>query len=600
MISNINSSNVFNSNTFIWLCIGIISAWLFWAATIVGIETGDGYLTLTTSQYFLGINERYGFQRGPLLALYLVPAEWLSNIFHLHPLDVRLHHISTALLHSLYIIFVWLLLRHYYRDSDWLVAVAFLASIPSFVFFTYGIFISPDIFPGIILATMVILVVKFEKQEDWVVWITLVLLGFIAVAIKQTYALFWVSILIASFIYYSKRTNLLLFSAAALSGILSWLTYAWFVQDATTAQGTPWLLGPLEQINTVNTLYSRQSVDVKGIFTWWLYLRNFYNYGMLTATLIVPAILYSLFYIKNKNKTIQLMAVIWLACFSLLHIITFKEVRYLAFLAPLSAFLLVPFFRHAFKSKYKRGFILLIVITLAFDFSQNIREAMRVNQPFYQGLIKNFFKPLDTMYADSTFFQSKKKQVVIINHIGFTPNLFSPFKGDRYHRTFHLPSAIVYDLYDLKNVSYSSNFTIDGEDHIGVSHENFSEGDILIFSNQAPVREPPWDQLNLSNLDKNYIQIITVAEKISLSKKGDDFYLPSNFPESSPALLINSRNYSFMSTLIHSSIDKTALRKLIGEAIVQQDVIEIMGFRISRLCNNKACFDIDANGQRMY
>lgn len=597
MFSNFKPPTNSNINAIIWLFIGLIISWLFWSAAIVGIEIGDGFLTLTTSQYFLGLNETYGYQRGPFLALYLVPAEWLSNAFNLHPLDVRLHHASTAILHSIYVGITWLLLKNYFRDFDWLVAIAFLATIPSFIFFSYAIFISPDIFPGLILIGMIFLIVKFEKSPTVTTWLALVFLGFLAVTIKQSYAIFWASLLVAFWSFNSRKTNLHLFLAASLSAVLSWFAYAWFLLD-TFGSGTDWWLGPFKQIAFVNNQYTTTDKGLDDIFIWWLYLRNFYNYGILTSTLIIPAIIYSLFFFKGKDQLLKIMAIIWCINIIFMQSIPFKEVRYIEYLAPLSAFILVPFFRLAIHSKYRRGFILLLTISFMFDFSQSGREAFRINQPFYQGMLQSYLKPLENLNTNSVQKRTEIPRVTMINPAGFTPPVFSPLKGDRYHRTFHISPITFKNLYGFNDIQFSHYAT--GPVEIKINHEIMSEGDIMIFTNQNPVRSPPWDKFNMATLNKDYNQFIAIAEPITLHKNNNRFSFNSDKNDKRPVLLLNNNKHEFNILIGYKYFDIHNLENLLDKTELEKNTIELTGFRISRSCTINGCFDMENDGYTMY
>lgn len=582
-------------NSIVWFFIGTIIIWLFWSATVLGIETGDGYSTIVTSQYFIGLNNEYGFQRGPLLSLYLIPAEWLSNYLNLHPLDVRPHHFLTALLHSIYIVATWLILKRYYSNYNWPVAAAYLAAIPSFVFFSYAVFISPDIFPGLILITMILLVAEFAKKSSLKIWLALIALGFIATTIKQTYAIFWISILFTICFIYSKKIVLKLVFAAIISGILSWLSYAWFLNDAFSTTSTWWIMRPLQQISFINDLYSRESNTTSDIFVWWLYIRNYYNYGTLAATLILPSLAYILFYLKSKDKTLKLAATIWIINIIFLQITPYKEVRYLEYLAPLTAFLLVPFFNLISRSEYKYYFISLIFITFTFDLTKNTNEALRLNNDFYSSLTQSYFKPLDDLYAKATFFNTRQPQVVAINHTGFTPNIFSPLKGDRYHRTFHLPNHALPTLYGFKNLNYQY-LTITDEsiiDKTNISYEFFNEGDILLFSNQNPVREPPWDSLNLSSLKKHYVQVLATAEEVLLTKKDGKYQFKTDKDDTRPLLLMNDKNKKFRISISNDNFTKDELSKILGQKTTEFETIKLTGFRVSRLCNYKGCLNME-------
>ena len=74
-----------------------------------------------------------------------------------------------------------------------------------------------------------------------------------------------------------------------------------------------------------------------------------------------------------------------------------------------------------------------------------------------------------------------------------------------------------------------------------MSYDLFYDGDIILFSNKNPVREPPWDTLNMATLDKDYSQILGSAETMTLTRKGPSFILTSAEDDKRPVLLLNSK-----------------------------------------------------------
>jgi len=576
-----------------WLFIGLIIIWLFWSASILGIETGDGYLTLATSQHFLGLNETYGFQRGPFLAFYLIPAEWIANSIGLHPLDLRPHHIMTAFLHSIYICFIWLILTRFYDKFDKFVAIAFLATIPSFIFFSYAIFISPDIFPGLILIAMILLAAKADKQSSIYIWSSLVILGFIATLFKQTYAIFWITILVSCLFFYSRKTNFFLFTAASFSALLSWLTYAWFLQDAISPDIQWWIKPAYQIIIVANQFSSYSSEALNKIFLPSLYIQNLYNYGLLTSILILPSIAYVLFFDKSNNKTLKIISINWILIFLFLQFITYKEVRYLIPLAPLSAFILVPFLRFSEHSKFRVLFLSLITILLIFDISKGVSESLRVKHNFYQTMTSEYLQPINTFFENRN--TQNKNKIIMINELGFTPNIYSPLKFDRFHRTFHLSKSVLPLLYGFDNdvfFSYGANDAI--------SHEAFSAGDLILFSNEQVIREPPWDPLNRVSFHKNFTQIIGIAEKLTLSKAGDNFVITTGSNDEKPLMLLNNKHHRLRALLGYNTFRTRDLATIIDKQTLSGDTIELIGFRILRSCNGSGCFDMINNGSAMF
>ena len=85
----------------------VIVIWVILAAILVDIEYYDGFDTISNSRLFLGKSWFFNPNRAPLMGLLLVPAEVVKEIWNLHPLEVRPHHLMMALLHIAYLIGVY-------------------------------------------------------------------------------------------------------------------------------------------------------------------------------------------------------------------------------------------------------------------------------------------------------------------------------------------------------------------------------------------------------------------------------------------------------------------------------------------------------------
>lgn len=89
----------------------LITAWLVATLYFVRIDFDDGYSTIVNSQYFLGISRDYFWQRGPLVAWLLVPAEFLANLLGLGAFNVLPHHATMIAIHMAYLVGVWIMLK---------------------------------------------------------------------------------------------------------------------------------------------------------------------------------------------------------------------------------------------------------------------------------------------------------------------------------------------------------------------------------------------------------------------------------------------------------------------------------------------------------
>src|SRR5215470_3703233 len=87
--------------------VGPVAAWLLLAAVLVDIEYYDGRSAICNARYFLGRSSFYLFDRGPVMGWLQMPAELVKDWLRLHPLEVRPHHVTMALLHVGYLLAVW-------------------------------------------------------------------------------------------------------------------------------------------------------------------------------------------------------------------------------------------------------------------------------------------------------------------------------------------------------------------------------------------------------------------------------------------------------------------------------------------------------------
>jgi hypothetical protein len=87
--------------------LGASAIWLVLAAVLVDVEYYDGISAICNSRYFFSWSDFYFFDRGPFMAWVQMPAEALKGWLALDPLDFRLDHATTALLHIGYLVAVY-------------------------------------------------------------------------------------------------------------------------------------------------------------------------------------------------------------------------------------------------------------------------------------------------------------------------------------------------------------------------------------------------------------------------------------------------------------------------------------------------------------
>ena len=219
------------------VALALISAWLLTCAFLIEGEFGDGYATIVNARYFFGDSPGYYVQRGPLAAVALWPVELIVQALNLNALDVRPYHLFSALLHGAYLYICWMLLRRA-PGSGSARLLAFATAILTVVFYCYAPYLSHDLLPGMMFLLMIFIAHRWLEQPRLADSIYLVLLGAAVTLTKQTYAIFWVTIVAFAFVSLLLKADdgrvtvrkwLILTSLAACSAVITWLGYSWFI-----------------------------------------------------------------------------------------------------------------------------------------------------------------------------------------------------------------------------------------------------------------------------------------------------------------------------------------------------------------------------------
>lgn len=426
--------------TLLLLLLGI---WLAAAAWLVNVEYGDGYSVVVNAGYLLGSADAWFWQRGPLMALLLVPAEWLAQALALAPLDVRPHHALMALLHLVYLAGVWRLLVAFHGRTL-ATLTGWLAAIPTLLFFSYAPFISHDILPGLLALYLLWISQRFPGQPDAADFVRFLVLSAALVLIKQTYALVPVAILIARLFALAStrgldarevRAGLSLAAAVVLAGALSWAVYA--LASAARFPEVGFLLRPLAMIDAVGNNYDGVA-ELDDVFYQWVYLRNLPAYGILAMTLVLPGLAIAW---RSGDAASRQLALCWLLLLAAMCWIPYKEVRYLGFLAPLTAALIVPVIALALqRGAFYRAALALVLLV---DLARVVPEAVRITDPYYREGVAAFFEPLA---------RERDSDVPIFFVSGWL-SFISPepraFAGDAFHRIVEMQIEQVRALHGL-------------------------------------------------------------------------------------------------------------------------------------------------------
>ncbi|MBK6740175.1 MAG: hypothetical protein IPG64_21255 [Haliea sp.] len=114
---------------------------------------------------------------------------------------------------------------------------------------------------------------------------------------------------------------------------------------------------------------------------------------------------------------------LWIVLVLIMHAIPHKEVRYLAFLAPITAFVLAPVIKLAWNKR--REYRLVIVGLLLIDLMHVVPEAARLYSPYYRQAVTDFFEQLPTGEDQNT-------QLIIEQPVSFVSPEPGAFFADRF------------------------------------------------------------------------------------------------------------------------------------------------------------------------
>lgn len=546
----------------------LISVWLLACAFTVGGEFGDGYQTIINARYFYADISSYFVQRGPLAALALWPVEAIINKLGLSPVDVRPYHLYSALLHSLYLLGCWLLLK---RSGQSFITriIAFATAILSVVFFANAPYLSHDIIPGFVFLLFVFLCNRWIREPTVALALQLVVIGTAVTFIKQTYAIFWIAMCVYSLLAFLFKWNdgsvslpkmLHLFALAGLSAVLSWFGYGWFIGGELPQVSL--LERPMSLIGSVSSQYASEG-GISSLFPWDIYVRNLHNYGIATMLLIIPGIVLAF---RSGDARLRMVAVCWLISVIIMQSIGFKEVRYLAFLAPLSAMLILPVVSLAIRSRVVFPVLLVLVV---------------VDQ--YRGLSMAAAQISSTPGMDVTRFVGEADnsgKIVSSRDMSFAFMANSPMQRDRYHGIFHLTGEQLSRLYEgRKDVRIMS----DPRD-LGVI--GIEPGDRVLYSNRTLVRRPPWQDDNVPLGLEQALMSSGVATMINLNLSGDQFLIEGH--DGKFVMFIPQPGSGKQMPLIASGkLPASKVKLVYGDST--GDALEVLGVVLDSLCQTDRC-----------
>ena len=492
------------------LVLGPAAAWLVLAAALVDIEYYDGVSAICNARYFLGRSSLYLADRGPLMAWLLMPAEMVKDWLGLHPLEVRPHHATMAVLHLGYLLAVYGALVRL-LGQRWSTVIAFTTAITSYVFASYAPFISHDLLAGALFLWMLIWSEDVAHAPRLRPWLLLVAAGTLAPLVKQTFGVFWIAVLAAHGVPVLARAESRhrtsgralgwLAGGAIASGLLAWVIYGLVL--ANWAPQIPVWLRPYRNLQFLAGV--TEGTDIQ--MPLWIYVRNAWAYGRLTTLLLVPGLALSLAGSPRQRR----LALAWITGILFIHALPLREVRYMAFLAPLSAVVIAPALQ--IMGRHRAGLVVAAGL-LALDVTGAAREASRVATTFYRrSELRAFLEPL------SGGARLRRPLFHNISMLSFVSPDPSPLAADRYHHIFHMGIGHIGVLYGYAAEDVRVLFPHAATAVMAAA----PEGSVLLFSTAILAHGPTWTPAPVPGL-ASFVQGLATAQTIHLRARDDGLY----------------------------------------------------------------------------
>jgi hypothetical protein len=547
--------------------------WLLLATVLVDIEYYDGLSAISNARYFLGLSSFYIFDRGPLMAWIQMPAEAIKSVWALHPLDFRLHHATMALVHGAYLVVVYRALVSQYNHG-WATLIAMVTAIASYTFFSYAPFLSHDLAPGALLLWMVIWSDDVARAPRLAPWLLIVAMGTLAPLVKQTYGVFWIAVLAAHALpallqmdhqYRSSRRAVgVLAAGAAASGMAAWVIYGLVLAD--WAPDVDVWLRPYRNLQYLAHVYDGTDAS----FPVWIYIKNLWAYGRLTTLLLIPGLVLSL----SGSGLQRRVAIAWIVAIIFVHAMPLREVRYIAFLAPLSAFLIVPAVQMLLRHRLA---LLVLAPLLALDIGGAALEAARIGSAFYRdNQLRALLEPFNAgerLPAPVFYTQSM---------LSFAAPEASPLAADRYHRIFHVGVHHIAVLYGYA----------DGEVRLVPSDRRLiaaaPEGSALLFTNRIIANGPSWLPRPPVG-SESLVQGLAILRTFALQRRADGAYEPatgrdvSSAPAAGYILPVAITGDTQQVHALHQAPDASFVLTGLDQSVVRPSALTLRAFVVERL-----------------
>jgi len=550
-----------------WVAWLLVTAWLLACALLIQGEYGDGYQTIVNARYFFGDSSVYYVQRGPLAAAALWPVEAIVKGFALDPVNVRPYHVFSGFVHAVYLVGCWLLLRRAPVGTGARL-LAFAAAILCVVFYAYAPYLSHDLLPGLLFLLLIFLCHRWIERGHVADAAYLVLLGAAVTLIKQTYAIFWVALIAYAVLAMLLRLDngrvtirklAVLMLLATTSALLSWLGYALFI--AGDLPDVALFARPLRLLTAVSAQYGE---DLSTLFASDLYFRNLPNYGIAAMLLVIPGLVLAF---RGTDARVRQVAVCWLIAAGIMQFVDFREVRYLAFLAPLTAMLIAPVAQLLLDRR------LTMVALIAIVLLDQVRGITVATEQITSTTSSNVQRFVNAPQGDGNVFASRVLSIVYHGA--------SPLSRDRYHGIYHLTPQLLRGLYEGR----LPVATIDDPRDLGLA--GIESGDRVYYSNNTMIRRPPWHGDNLPVDMTNYLMVAGDARMIDLVLRNENYEREEN-DGSYIMYLPDAAVGQQMPTISSGSLPAHTAAALFGD-VENRERLQVIGIVVKALCQADSC-----------
>jgi hypothetical protein len=255
-----------------------------------------------------------------------------------------------------------------------------------------------------------------------------------------------------------------------------------------------------------------------------------------------------------------------------MQMVQFKEVRYLGYLAPLTAVLVAAALENIIR--FRRGYLFVALLVLAVDVIGAANEAMRIRAPYYREVMSNFLELFP------------RKEELRGNLVYRLPMSFiSPERHSFWRDLFHRITHVNFDHLRLLH-GYDASSMRNINEEVLTDLPQVQPGDIVIFSNDILTRHPPLRIDNQPLALELFEQKFTVAERVTLTRVGTDYALLETSGQ--PILLLNATGVTYPSMRVRDKVPAAEVDRLRGITDAPGQ-LSLLGFRIKAVCDAAGC-----------